>query len=225
MNATSIPPDYTEAGVERFSQIGWRLNPTTSRASEMTITAPPAYENPIEKPSASADSIFAKTKLTTGEKKVYPFVAVNDLRGHIKLLKIFHTLRNQVRECTTVPDDENALLTGEAAWDVFLARATWRFELWITKVLNGLPEEAISPSTLFEHSFKGEEMPPLDVCLIWHTYSLVSYKIYMMSSSFNPSAHYYFKREPEDLFRGRYEVASKPAQARVCKIVTVTSRI
>lgn len=52
-------------------------------------------------------------------------------------------------------------------WSVYLHKAIWRFQLWLTKVVG---------NTIVDHGKLGnDEIPPFDVLMVWHAYLLVSF--------------------------------------------------
>lgn len=67
-------------------------------------------------------------------------------------------------------------LSPDELWAVFLERAVYRFELWVTKMMDVIAaEEALDRGAEVEQvdgKLDYDRIPPLDVILIWHTYML-----------------------------------------------------
>lgn len=113
-----------------------------------TSDAPPAY--PIALPPT----------FRIGRHNPSPLVTVEELQAHLRILSAFDTLRLQVRGAVV----ESSGQTPDDAWFVYLARAVHRFDLWVTKIVQPLGNIPVIPDDM---------VPPLDVAMVWHSYSLV----------------------------------------------------
>ncbi|QRW13177.1 ATP-dependent RNA helicase DOB1 [Ceratobasidium sp. AG-Ba] len=143
---------------------------------EPGAAAPNASDNPPRWASASDPPAFDADIVpgydTTTPSKLYkvgklstlPLVTIADIKAHLLLLGAFEQLKQKCEEADVV-DVQKKLppLCTEAKWPLFLERARERFYLWVAKVINARPER----SGLWH-----EEIPPLDVLLIWHAYLL-----------------------------------------------------
>ena len=97
-----------------------------------------------------------------GAAYTLPLVTPSELEAHLCLLGAFDVLRETV--CHAQGGDA---AEPNARWAVFLARAVYRFEQWVAKVLGS--ESRMDPSRLSD-----DELPPLDVAMVFHAYHLVS---------------------------------------------------
>ncbi|KAG8937563.1 hypothetical protein FRC03_008047 [Tulasnella sp. 419] len=61
------------------------------------------------------------------------------------------------------------MVNPDDVWDVFLAKAVRRFELWVKEAVGFTPRDATEERPA---PFQEVEIPPLDVIMIWHTYLL-----------------------------------------------------
>jgi hypothetical protein len=115
----------------------------------MQAETPPTYsEYPTELPDL----------FPIGRDQVRPLVNVTELQAHLKLLGAFYELK---REVQNQPSNVGAGNKDEA-WVVFVNRAVYRFFAW-TSVPWNLPGPELYV----------DEVPPLDVLMVWHTYLLV----------------------------------------------------
>jgi hypothetical protein len=112
---------------------------------------PPSYnEYPTELPAT----------FPIGKHKVPPLVNVTDLQAHLRLLGAFDRLRYTVQHpAEGIPSG----MQHEHLWVLFLNRAVYRFEAFMTAIW---PNNVVIAST-------EATMPPLDVLMVWHTYLLV----------------------------------------------------
>ncbi|KAG8896555.1 hypothetical protein FRC01_011726, partial [Tulasnella sp. 417] len=86
-------------------------------------------------------------------------------------------------------------------WAVFLQRAVYRFEQWAVRMIGGEGQEEVVGDA--PRALTPNEMPPLDVIMVWHTYML------------NPRAYY------EDCLRklpGLLQIGSFPLMQLAGKI-------
>ncbi|KAL8283803.1 hypothetical protein RQP46_005235 [Phenoliferia psychrophenolica] len=130
-------------------------------APAYTLTTPHPAPLSREKSTSSAPppgfSTFPST-FTINNRQTPALVSTSSLKDHLRLLGAFHDLRKAV-ESSTAGEGITAGLEPAARWGVFLAIAVHRFELFIEKCV--VPKAGTWP-----------ELPPLDVCLVWHAYAL-----------------------------------------------------
>lgn len=99
---------------------------------------------------------------------VVPQLMPSDLEAHLVLLGAFHRLKEEVLSLKGIKAD--IPMEPEERWAVFLQRAVYRFEQWAIRMIGGEgqeEEESSKPRTL-----EPNEVPPLDVLMVWHTYML-----------------------------------------------------
>jgi hypothetical protein len=133
-----------------------------------TSDDPPRWAPASDPPAFDADIVpgydtTTPSKLyTIGKLSTLPLVTISEVTAHLLLLGAFERLKTTCEEAE-VADVQKKLppLRREAKWPLFLERARERFDLWVAKVVN-----ARSGRT----SLLSEEIPPLDVLLIWHAY-------------------------------------------------------
>ncbi|KAG8941361.1 hypothetical protein FRC03_004629 [Tulasnella sp. 419] len=160
-----LPPSYSATPL------------ATSRADLPPIDADnddpylPSYEAPAARaealahhPLISTNPDFATFYPIGKRKHVHALVHPLDLEDHLTLLRAFHQTREDIRasvDATVVDPDD--------VWEVFLAKAVRRFDLWIKEAVGFTPRNATEerPAPFQEH-----EIPPLDVIMVWHTYLL-----------------------------------------------------
>ncbi|KAG8897348.1 hypothetical protein FRC00_004421 [Tulasnella sp. 408] len=96
-------------------------------------------------------------------------VMPSELQAHLVLLRAFHRLREEVRTLKGVKADIR--MEPDERYAVFLQRAVYRFEQWVVRMIgtgeDGGDEAADQPRRLTPN-----EVPPLDVIMVWHTYML-----------------------------------------------------
>lgn len=78
---------------------------------------------------------------------------------HLKLLAAFDALQGRVR---ATPEGKGDVLDGDTRWAVFCVRAEKGFERWVSEVGR---RGVAGP-------LRGEELPGLDVLMVWHSYML-----------------------------------------------------
>lgn len=102
------------------------------------------------------------------DKYIIPSLLPSDLYAHLILLGAFHRLREEVwtqkvkSDITLQPDEQ---------WAVFLERAVYRFECWATRLIGDGSDQPDAPVTT-SRELAPNELPPLDVMMVWHTYML-----------------------------------------------------
>jgi hypothetical protein len=138
---------------------------TSSSSSSVTRVdlAPPAGTHVVN------DKILEKSAIhryNIGNQVVSPLVSVADIKDFLRLLGAFNKLEQDVRKQWDLGVFPKEVTGADAAWELYLHRAVYRFELWSKKVVTDVKP----PGT----GFASNELPPLDVVLIWHTYVLVS---------------------------------------------------
>lgn len=126
-------------------------------------------ENASSRPSSSRSS---RLSFTIGRKQTISLVNPSDLKAHLIILRAFHRLRQNVYSVTrkAIPSCSDAAL--QQAWEVFLARAVWRFELWLKHVVARPIRDSmyVGPVNTW---LNPHEIPPIDVVMVWHSYLLV----------------------------------------------------
>ncbi|KAG8971609.1 hypothetical protein FRC05_010955 [Tulasnella sp. 425] len=96
---------------------------------------------------------------------VIPQLKPSDLEAHLVLLGAFHRLKEEVLTFKRVKAD--VPLEPEERYAVFLQRAVYRFEQWAVRMIGEGQEDEDGSRRL-----KANEVPPLDVMMVWHTYML-----------------------------------------------------
>ncbi|KAG8957478.1 hypothetical protein FRC03_010116 [Tulasnella sp. 419] len=129
------------------------------RATPNSFTVAAAHD-----PFITLNSAFP-LQYPVGDKQVRSLVHPLDLRDHLILLRYFHQLKENVISQPT----GDTRLSGNVAWDIFLAKAVRRFEVWVDTIAADVPKDANE-----DHPAQWEEyeIPPLDVIMVWHTYLL-----------------------------------------------------
>ncbi|KAG8979649.1 hypothetical protein FRB90_008032, partial [Tulasnella sp. 427] len=98
---------------------------------------------------------------------IKPQIMPSDLQAHLVLLGAFHRLREEVR---TFKGKADIPMEPDERWAVFLQRAVYRFEQWAVRMIGREGQEEVlgeGPKVLTPN-----EVPPLDVLMVWHTYML-----------------------------------------------------
>ncbi|KAG8957477.1 hypothetical protein FRC03_010115 [Tulasnella sp. 419] len=165
-----LPPSYTAARLDAFRRVDPPPAPPPEDTNNDDPYLPP-YETLAEfaevlphHPLISTNPEFATFYPVGKRKHVHALVHPLDLEDHLTLLRAFH----QMKEDILISVDATTL-SPEDIWDVFLAKAVRRFELWIKDAVGFTPRNATEekPAPFQEH-----EIPPLDVIMVWHTYLL-----------------------------------------------------
>lgn len=156
----ALPPSYSPDALE------YALPAATSARDSL-----PSYEDSgpqkiLAVPEGINDKMPEHFKI--GGKYVIPPVLPSDLFAHLILLGAFHRLREEVR---TQKGKADITLQPDEQWAVFLERAVYRFERWAITVM-GDGEQAASTPMIKSRDLGPNELPPLDVMMVWHTYLL-----------------------------------------------------
>ncbi|EIN11322.1 hypothetical protein PUNSTDRAFT_50377 [Punctularia strigosozonata HHB-11173 SS5] len=142
----AAPPAYTtDASLANASSAS-----DSSDAATRPSDAPPSYHFP--------------TAFTIGSKKLdNPLVDVPELKVHLDLLGAFYVLKNAVSSGVDerLPQPVRALAEPEQRWGWFVSLAVERFQRWLYDV-KATPLD----------SWVEQEVPPLDVWMVWHAYLL-----------------------------------------------------
>ena len=101
-----------------------------------------------------------------GKQYTTPLIQCSDLQAHLILLGAFHRLREEVRSHKGAEDFP---LTPNERWAVYLERAAHRFERWVTRMIG---DDGDVADTTADHPLLPNQIPPLDVTLVWHSYML-----------------------------------------------------
>lgn len=101
---------------------------------------------------------------------VLPQLMPSDLEAHLVLLGAFHRLKEEVLSLKGVKAD--IPMEPEERWAVFLQRAVYRFEQWAIRMIGGEGEDDEESKESKPRVLKPNEVPPLDVMMVWHTYML-----------------------------------------------------
>ncbi|KAG8933502.1 hypothetical protein FRC01_008782, partial [Tulasnella sp. 417] len=96
-------------------------------------------------------------------------VLPSDLEAHLVLLGAFHRLREEVR---TLKGKADIPMEPDKRYAVFLQRAVYRFEQWAVRMIGGEGQEAEALDEGTPKVLAPDEVPPLDVMMVWHTYML-----------------------------------------------------
>ena len=110
-----------------------------------------------------------------------PLVQVAELRAHLSLLRAFKNLRNDVEEANAAKLPEGTrTLDQRQRWAWFVGLAVDRFVISTAKLYQPLAEKSccrfldwvLRMQPLPLESWIQQEMPPLDVMMVWHAYLL-----------------------------------------------------
>lgn len=149
----------------------------TGSGAAASSVRPPAPSSP-----PSSRGLHLRPTYTVGRKKTPALITVVDLKAHLTLLRAFRNLRDDVtsraRKAGVVPPEE--------AWRWYVLKAIWRFELWLAKVVKARYAAQGEPAREGEN---GNEIPPVDVILVWHTYLLVRNIITLRSGQYSDRCH------------------------------------
>ncbi|GBE89582.1 hypothetical protein SCP_1602450 [Sparassis crispa] len=144
----SVRISEEQASIPSPSIMGTMLEPDLpSYTSVDTRIDPPAYTAP------SAYRIGGTTLGT-------PLVHLHHLRAHLALLRAFKVLRSAVEGAPGL-GLEGGKMEGTAKWAWFVGLAVERFQRWAA---------GVRPGTL--QRWVAEELPPIDVLMVWHAYLL-----------------------------------------------------
>ncbi|KAG8922086.1 hypothetical protein FRC01_014503, partial [Tulasnella sp. 417] len=96
-------------------------------------------------------------------------VMPSELQAHLVLLGAFHRLREEVRTIKAVKAD--IPMEPDERYAVFLQRAVYRFEQWVVRMI-GTGDDGEDEASGQSRRLAANEVPPLDVIMVWHTYML-----------------------------------------------------
>ncbi|KAG8768646.1 hypothetical protein FRC12_005451 [Ceratobasidium sp. 428] len=150
--ASNLPPPY---------EPGDNAGVSSSPSYRTTAVDPPAFGADVV---PGYDTTTPSKLYHIGKLSTLPLVTIAEVKAHLLLLGAFEQLRHKCEEADLVDlQKKMPSLQTEAKWPLFLERARERFDLWVAKVVDGRPGR-----TELWH----EEIPPLDVLVIWHAYLL-----------------------------------------------------
>ncbi|KAG8963928.1 hypothetical protein FRC03_002424 [Tulasnella sp. 419] len=118
--------------------------------------APPSYDAPF----SSAVNSSLPNHFVIGSRTTSPLVLPSDLLSHLRLLGAFKKLKEEVHRKAQSGTDR------DGSWSIFLARAVYRFTLWVEHIAN------VASKLNEKGSMADALMPPIDVMMVWHTYML-----------------------------------------------------
>ncbi|KAG8914659.1 hypothetical protein FRC00_011745, partial [Tulasnella sp. 408] len=119
-------------------------------------------------PSAGVDDKLPN-HFKVNDQYVKAQVMPSDLEAHLVLLGAFHRLREEVR---TFKGKADIPMEPDERYAVFLQRAVYRFEQWAVRMIGGEGQEEIELGEGTPRVLAPNEVPPLDVVMVWHTYML-----------------------------------------------------
>lgn len=161
--STQLPSYSPEADVPGYTPVATSAG-TGDALPSYDDSGPQAFIIPPE-----LDSKLPEHFRISG-KYLLPQVFPSDLFAHLTLLGAFHRLREEVR---TQKGKADINLQPDEQWAVFLERAVYRFERWATMVIGGDSDaEETNPTPPETRELAPNEVPPLDVLMVWHTYML-----------------------------------------------------
>lgn len=91
-----------------------------------------------------------------------PSVSIENIHDHIRLMRAIHKLQEKIQPGGTPFDPTSGAPLPSASMTRFLHSAVQRFDAWIDA------KQKVEPSAPFSQ----EDIPPLDVLMIWHAYML-----------------------------------------------------
>ncbi|KAG8952409.1 hypothetical protein FRC00_006770, partial [Tulasnella sp. 408] len=158
------PPSYTNAPAEAPA---YTAAPAVAAGSD----ALPGYDGSnvqanVFVPSQGIDDMLPN-HFKVSNQYVKAQVTPSDLQAHLVLLGAFHRLREEVR---TFKGRADIPMEPDERWAVFLQRAVYRFQKWAVRMIGRDGQEEVrgeGPRVLAP-----DEVPPLDVLMVWHTYML-----------------------------------------------------
>ncbi|KAG8927127.1 hypothetical protein FRC01_007980 [Tulasnella sp. 417] len=158
------PPSYTKASV---AAPAYTATPSSAGGSD----ALPGYNDSNGPSSIFVPSQGIDEKLPNhfkiNNQYVTPRLFPSELQAHLVLLGAFYRLREEVR---TFKGKADIAMEPDDRWAVYLQRAVYRFEQWAARMIGGEGQEEVlgeGPKVLAPN-----EVPPLDVLMVWHTYML-----------------------------------------------------
>lgn len=148
----AIPPPYR------------RNTPDDSEAPPSYDTSESSSSHPLWSPSQGIDDELPAV-VQINNNSGAPLVRPSELQAHLVLLGAFHRLREEVRTQKGIKVDIQ--MSPDNAWAVFLQRAVYRFDAWVEKIIGN-----VVGSMELQRVLAPQELPPLDVIMVWHTYLL-----------------------------------------------------
>ncbi|KAF7902962.1 hypothetical protein EAF00_002864 [Botryotinia globosa] len=173
-------------------------SPLSASSSASVNGAPPGYTATDN--AAESNLTAAFSNLNVSESSIPAFPNEDLCLAHLKLLKTFHSLKEDVGftdglfglwdarcELPVVENRDKALVAmREKRWSLYIARAVERFEDWWLKVLceqehaTRLQQSYMKTYTGFidfpkkgvAHVWSTSMLPPIDVLMVWHSLML-----------------------------------------------------
>ncbi|GHJ90217.1 hypothetical protein NliqN6_6619 [Naganishia liquefaciens] len=138
-------------------------------AAHLTARAdgPPSYAStsaPIAPPPIDERTLLPAS-FRVGPFNVAPFVTVPEMQLHLRLLAAFDTMQQKVR---ITPETQGDILDGDTRWAVFCVRAKQEFQRWALELRR----------RGYRGMLRGEDLPGLEVMMVWHSYMLNPRKYY-----------------------------------------------
>ncbi|KAG9039007.1 hypothetical protein FS837_001144 [Tulasnella sp. UAMH 9824] len=157
------PPSYTNATIKAPE---YTTAPVTSGSEAL-----PGYDDAQARGGTFVPSQGINDKLPNhfkiNDQYVKPHIMPSQLQAHLVLLGAFHRLREEVR---TFKGKADISMEPDERWAVYLQRAVYRFEQWAVRMIGGEGQEEVLGDV--PRVLAPNEVPPLDVLLVWHTYML-----------------------------------------------------
>ncbi|KAG8927126.1 hypothetical protein FRC01_007979 [Tulasnella sp. 417] len=157
------PPSYTSASVQAPA---YAAAPVTGGSDALPEYGDANGPSSIFVPSQGMDDKLPN-HFKINNQYVKAQVLPSELQAHLVLLGAFYRLREEVR---TFKGKVDLSMEPDERWAVFLQRAVYRFEQWAVRMIGGEGQEEVlgeGPKVLAPN-----EVPPLDVLMVWHTYML-----------------------------------------------------
>ncbi|KAG8914658.1 hypothetical protein FRC00_011744 [Tulasnella sp. 408] len=153
------PPTYTQ--VDTHSETG-----ATDALPGYSDPNAPSYGTFV--PSAGVDDKLPN-HFKINDQYAKAQVMPSDLEAHLVLLGAFHRLREEIR---TFKGRADVPMEPDERYAVFLQRAVYRFEQWAVRMIGGEGQEEEELGEGTPRILGSDEVPPLDVMMVWHTYML-----------------------------------------------------
>ncbi|KZT69341.1 hypothetical protein DAEQUDRAFT_726929 [Daedalea quercina L-15889] len=144
-------------------QLTPRRPPNAHSISAPDLSAWPSSTDSTMTSSSSAESAGKQDRYKIGSHKITEsLVDLEHIKAHLNLLGAFRNMRNRVEDCpdTSLPEVAQ-FLDGSQRWAWFVGLALERFHRWVKNV------KQMELATWIT-----DEIPPLDVMMIWHAYML-----------------------------------------------------
>ena len=136
------------------------INPSDTSPPSYRSVSPPSDRDAPTIPSTAAALKDIPSDFLIGSSNYPALISGPSVLAHLRLLGAFHALEASVY----VPASDPADPPGAVRWRVFIHQAVWRFEIWLKRV--------VKPGGATPRTLRDEEIPPLDVLLVWHAYLL-----------------------------------------------------